>query len=104
MQNQNGIVVGGLLGIGLLVPAAVADPVLPGYSTGGGCTARPDYLNPAPFCCLTHAGGADSYYDELFPPPYQIVKGGWKLRNLRHSPSRDGCGDGLRGGDCWRGG
>jgi hypothetical protein len=41
---------GALLTAGAFVPAAMADPVLPAYTVGGGCSAGPDFVAPDPFC------------------------------------------------------
>jgi hypothetical protein len=62
-------VCGALLTVGAFVPAAMADPVLPAYTVGGGCTAGPDFVAPDPFCSQTLAGGADSLSYNLGPVP-----------------------------------
>jgi hypothetical protein len=63
------VVCGALLMAAIFVPAAMADPVLPDYTAGGGCTAGPDVLSPAPFCSQTLAGGSDSLEYNLTPVP-----------------------------------
>jgi hypothetical protein len=47
--------------------AATADPSLPDYTVGGGCTAGPDFVNPAPFCSQILSGGTDSLFYSLEP-------------------------------------
>jgi hypothetical protein len=60
---------GALLATGIFVTPAMADPVLPSYTAGGGCTAGPDFVSPAPFCSQALAGGADSLLYNLTPVP-----------------------------------
>jgi hypothetical protein len=66
-------VYGVLLTAGGLTPAAMADPVLPSYTVGGGCTAGPDFEAPNPFCSQSLAGGGDSLlYDLTTVPSVQV--------------------------------
>lgn len=67
------IACGALLVMGVLVPTAMANPVLPGYTTGGGCTAGPDFVAPAPFCSQSLPGGADSLFYSLTPVPSLVA-------------------------------
>jgi hypothetical protein len=60
---------GALLTAGVFVPSAMAGPVLPSYTVGGGCTAGPDFISPAPFCSQALAGGTDSLVYNLGPVP-----------------------------------
>jgi hypothetical protein len=63
------VVCGALLAAGAFVTPAMADPVLPSYSVGGGCTAGPDFVSPSPFCSQTLTGGSDSLAYNLPPGP-----------------------------------
>jgi hypothetical protein len=64
-----GMLCGALFTAGFLAPAAMADPVLPAYTVGGGCTVGPDSLAPDPFCSQSLAGGSDSLSYNLGPVP-----------------------------------
>jgi hypothetical protein len=61
------------LATGIFATPAMADTVLPSYTIGGGCTAGPDFISPAPFCSQTLAGGADSLLYNLTPVPSLFV-------------------------------
>lgn len=53
----------------VLAPPATANAVIPDYQVGGGCTAGPDFVAPAPFCSQSTPGGSDTLFYSVLPFP-----------------------------------